>query len=409
MIHSRRWSAVLAFCAVAASSPAWGVDPPPPPAPFLWDQSDVDVAGGFNVSAIVSADDFVVTQQARLTGGTVWISDVASNDNGTLDNFSGALSWGIYTDAGGVPGTAVATGPAIHLVQTDTGFQSNAGLYDLFRIEFDFPHPVSLAAGTYWLLLHEGAWGSSDDGSTIWWEQAASVRGAATRYSVNLASPGSWSTIWTTDAAFVLRGDRVIWDQSPIGTININGVVLTDWITANDLVLPAAASFSSVEACLIDGVINDNGLIDNFSGTMGWGIYSDAPGKPGTLVESGTGLVLEVVDTGLQSPGGSSDIARLRMALGRTVTLGAGSWWLALREGAWGATGDGTGVYWCDTILPGGDGHVWLDPSPASPTSWDFSFVRESAFVLSEQLLFASGFEAGGTCAWTNGSSIDCL
>jgi len=49
-----------------------------------------------------------------------------------------------------------------------------------------------------------------------------------------------------------------------------------------------------------------------------------------------------------------------------------------------------------------------MDENEQAPGAWTIDQSFECAFVLIEDLLFASGFEAGVTCAWSNGPDVAC-
>ncbi|PMW08944.1 hypothetical protein C1X53_33560, partial [Pseudomonas sp. GW456-E6] len=72
----------------------------------------------------------------------------------------------------------------------------------------------------------------------------------------------------------------------------------------------------------------DNGVLEGFSGTLSWGIYSSVGGAPGTLLFSGSDSTPQMVDTGLSYTGTGDDIVRATIDLG--VTLDAGSYFIVL-------------------------------------------------------------------------------
>src|SRR6185295_9937703 len=91
---------------------------------------------------------------------------------------------------------------------------------------------------------------------------------------------------------------------------------------------------------------------------------------------------------------------RVRMSLGRRVELGPGTYWLALHEGDWLSEYDGSLVFLIAGTRLVGQG-VRSDTIPEAPSSWNVYSDNDSAFVLYDPVLFASGFDAGTTCAWS--------
>jgi hypothetical protein len=190
-------------------------------------------------------------------------------------------------------------------------------------------------------------------------------------------------------------------------------VDLSDNVVANNFILVDGIELASFEAWLAEeGLNDDDGELGTFSGTLSWAIYADSvepPNRPGSLLDSGTAVELVAVDSGRQSFW-NTDVVRVRARLGHSVALAAGTWWLALHEGLWGSDSDSSSVLWV-TGLGGPESYLYWDDDEASPGTWPFNFGLgpSSAFAITEELIFASGFEAGVTCAWTNGFEVDCL
>lgn len=111
------------------------------------------------------------------------------------------------------------------------------------------------------------------------------------------------------------------------------------------------------------GGTRTNGVIDGFSGTLGWAIYSDNAGNVGTQIAYGSDATVDVADTGTNfsnSFGFNSDIFSLTFdftnpTFGSLASLTSGNYWLAVREGIWGSAYDGTSIRWQtidDNVLP---------------------------------------------------------
>jgi hypothetical protein len=173
---------------------------------------------------------------------------------------------------------------------------------------------------------------------------------------------------------------------------------MTTWRAANDFEL-AAAAFSTVEICLTedsDSGEND-GALASFTGELWWTVYDDDAGNPGLIADQGFGAVGPSYDVGYQSSG-NADVVRTRLAIGRSVKLAAGSYWLGLLEKF--DTLDGNQIAWYESAQNLG-GIVSDDLS--NGVGWDvFHPDHDVTMVLMEDLIFAAGFEAGVACAWSS-------
>jgi len=341
-----------------------------------------------------------VATSTRLRSAVVFLVDGTAGDNGNLDSFSGVLGWAVYQNNAGVPGSLVAKGQGANVTQVDTLLQSSGG--DLARVHFDLDNPVSLAPGTYWFALREGTWGSGGDGSEVRWAATPAIVGYSTADSTDVANAASWTAnVGAQDDAFALYGDAVVWDQAGIfqgaGSANVSNFVI-----ANDFQLAAAARFSALEAWLDDQ--DEAGPFGRFSGALSWGLYDDAAGLPGTLLDSGAGSGIRVSDTGLTGAN-SEAIAHLELTFGKTIALDAGTYWLALHEGSWGSDADGSIVAWVIAGSVAGSGTKYsVNLNPPGP--WASLGGSDTGFVLSDQILFASGFEPGTACAWSEPGGV---
>ncbi len=171
----------------------------------IFDQSGIDNTNALNVSLHVTAESFTLTQRRTLTTITAALNDDNKPNNGMLDGFSGTLSWAIYSSASGSPGTLLFTGSDSSPVLVDTGLNYNGTTDDIVLTTIDLG--VTLDPGTYFIALHEGAWGSAYDNSTIWWMKTTTDLGSnGVHQSTNLANPSNWSTETAGSAAFALNG-----------------------------------------------------------------------------------------------------------------------------------------------------------------------------------------------------------
>jgi len=374
--------------------------------PVLWDESDLlDPPGGRNISANTQADDFAVVRTQRLTGVDLFLMDGDTLDDGIFTNFSGAIAWGIYDNGGigGGPGSLLANGTDLSPAIAETGL--HVGSNDIFRVHATFEPAVTLASGSYWLAFHEGAWGAADDGTQIYWERSAAVRGLPVHSTG--AVPSSWAPIAGQDVAFVLYGSEVIQAQEPSCCLDVD---LSLGVWANAFSLPMPMRPSGFAAWLVDGELNHDGQLGNFSGTLGWAIYAGEAAPTGDPIVTGQDASPREIATDFDV--GCCDVVRVAVDTSSAPELAAGSYWLAIHEGAWGAPYDESPIRWLGAS--GYDAGTTLGSwEVGDPTGWwTQNQTWDSAFVLfpegvdpGTEPIFASGFDAGVTCAW--GSPVD--
>ena len=199
-VRFRRWSApslIPAVLLVFLTSARAGT---------IYNNGAPDQADGSNITGFVAADDFALAGSVTLTGGSFWSS---ANFDPFANSFSGTIGWGILADASGSPGSILFSGSDSSPALTDTGVQIFGT--EEWRIDFSFGS-VNLNAGTYWLALHEGALGTPDDGTTIFWDTTGSQTGALSQITADVTGASGWSQNTSlvggsgSDLAFLLSG-----------------------------------------------------------------------------------------------------------------------------------------------------------------------------------------------------------
>jgi len=369
---------------------------------LLWDQSDVVVPSG--VAPLMSfavADDFTVPgvlAAYRLVFADVWMQDdMELPVDGTLTGFNGTVGWAIYAQAFGEPSTLVAAG-------SDTtaallGPTVPACCWDTQRVRFHFDPPVTVTSGAYWLAIREGAWGTPADANPVYASASAQPRGYGTMTAPLGGVPTSFSPGGGSDLAYVVYGKAFPWSQEPYDSLAA-GSPVTSAVAANDFTLTEPFTPSRAQVVLADGDATPDGVVDSLGSTLGWGLYADGSGGPGALLYSGTSgpPLTQTILGGNVTVG---DYASVGLDLSRVGTLAAGTYWLAVREGPWGTgAADATEVYWLIAERAGSP--RCASTSLVSPGSWFSSDSLDLAFSLSAaDVVFASSFEAGVTCAWT--------
>jgi hypothetical protein len=144
---------------------------------------------------------------------------------------------------------------------------------------------------------------------------------------------------------------------------------------ADDFQLTAPASITSMLFWATESVW------PLFDGTVGWAFYTDNGSGPDTLLYSGTDYNLVPVDTGLTAGQGGYSIRTIGLDFGG-IDLGSGTYWIALRDGAWGTPSVGTNLGWLEAtraVLPGG---IRTGLPDNDPTTWN-TVLGTQAFTLS--------------------------
>jgi len=141
--------AALALAALPASA-----------AGAIYDNGAPDHQSGNNMGFAWQADDFTLGSSSALTDLTFWSLEGAGA-------YRGSISWEIVTDVGGKPSsTIVASGDTSAVTRALLG--NYLGL-DEYSNGLSFG-ALSLGAGTYWLVLHNGGLSDLGDPNEFLWE-----------------------------------------------------------------------------------------------------------------------------------------------------------------------------------------------------------------------------------------------
>jgi hypothetical protein len=116
-----------------------------------------------NLGFAWQAEDFTLSAGQMPTSVQFWTLE----DHSGADPYRGSISWAILAAPGG---SILRTGSASTL--TRTALTSYLGLNE-YRYDFSLGSPLALGAGTYWLVLHNGAFGNLGDANEFLWETAA--------------------------------------------------------------------------------------------------------------------------------------------------------------------------------------------------------------------------------------------
>lgn len=188
----REWVGLL-LCGLAAQAPA----------ATLISQGPDQVTGD-NMSLYVVAESFSLSGSYGLTGLRFWALLAAPAD------YSGNIYWAIHGNAGGSPGALLSSGTQV-VAESATGAPQ---VFELDEYQFDLALNLQLAAGDYWLALHNGPLASSDF-SDMYWESSDSGSGPAGHYN-KLGDQPDFAWLDTGgEHAFALFGNR-IGDPNPV-------------------------------------------------------------------------------------------------------------------------------------------------------------------------------------------------
>lgn len=156
------------------------------------DQTQADAR---SISSFRSADDFNLASASSISSIRFWML-------ATDQSFAGILSYAFYNDAAGAIGAVVSTGSVSNIVPQYLSHVPGF-IYDTYLVDINLPSALNLAAGNYWLELHDGATLTTNNNADVYWSIAAGVTGNA-RQSVAPTIP----TNPTTNAlAFSLYGE----------------------------------------------------------------------------------------------------------------------------------------------------------------------------------------------------------
>jgi hypothetical protein len=156
---------------------------------------------GTNITQTRAADDFILGSSGVVTDVRFYGS--AFSPNTFPGNFSGALTYSFYNDASGALGSVISSGTVNSLSGVLWGV---CGSNNCYTADFALNSSIALAAGTYWLELHEGTALNTSDASAITWAGLNSGFGGQpagnSLFSASLATAPNSASV--SDRAFVL-------------------------------------------------------------------------------------------------------------------------------------------------------------------------------------------------------------
>ena len=164
---------------------------------MVYDNGAPNQASGNNMSFAYQAEDFVLAASTTISDVHFWSLEA-------VNAYRGGFYWALHGNTGGAPGVLIAGGFQSAVTRTSLG--PVAGFGTEFRNDFDLNTATPLIAGTYWLVLHNGAFGNlTDNGLDFLWETTALAKG--------FAGHEDYGTGWTpnpAEHAFQLTGPNVV-------------------------------------------------------------------------------------------------------------------------------------------------------------------------------------------------------
>jgi hypothetical protein len=198
MIKKNLLQLCVALCAFQASAAM---------ALTVWDNGGPSVLaadqGGHNLSEYKQAEDFTLSFASNLTSMTFWSLEASAAD------YSGSIFYEIFNNVGGAPGATVfGSGTANTVTRTAAGTAAGLNV-----VKNDFSLTVNnLAAGTYWISLHNGPVLSAGFTEFYWSYADANPTNTPTQFGKQLELPAMVAAPWTTndrEHAFLINGELV--------------------------------------------------------------------------------------------------------------------------------------------------------------------------------------------------------
>nr|WP_295130559.1 PEP-CTERM sorting domain-containing protein [uncultured Roseateles sp.] len=140
------------------------------------------------------AENFSLSAATNITGIRLWsIQDAAAA-------YRGSVYWAIYSDLGGIPNAVLSGGSTSIVSEVATGNSTGFGYAEY---EINIAASFNLAAGNYWLALHNGVLSDNSSAEMLW-----STTGAGSADGRYLDSTFGWVQSGN-EQAFQLEGTAV--------------------------------------------------------------------------------------------------------------------------------------------------------------------------------------------------------
>jgi len=171
-----------------------------PPMGIIYDNGGDNYSNGLEMTNWLEAEDFTLAAQSTVEHVDFSVLDTLAGNN--LANWDGTGDWFIYADAGGTPGTLVASGAGTNFTTAFDRFQT----WDFWDFGMDLDTPVNLAPGTYWLGLHLNRNSGCVTRDELYW--AVTDLNGTNDHHLDLNCNGGFSPLSGFETSFSLSGNQ---------------------------------------------------------------------------------------------------------------------------------------------------------------------------------------------------------
>lgn len=182
-------------------------------ASVIYNNGSPNQTSGNEMTEWTQSEDFTLNTTQTIGGVKFW-------DFQNAESYNGSISWFIYSDKSGVPGSILDQGNVMD-VQTSTG-KTVLSSYSEYENDFSTGN-LTLGPGTYHLGLHNGPI-SDTSRAEFYWETTDS-NGTSTGEEVDLQTDTSWRNN-DEEHAFELLGTTATPEPSSFLLLGLGGIAL---------------------------------------------------------------------------------------------------------------------------------------------------------------------------------------
>lgn len=182
-------------------------------ASVIYNDGSPNKANGNEMTEWIQSEDFTLSTSQTIAGVKFW-------DFQNANSYNGSISWFIYSDNAGVPGSILDQGN-VASTRTVTGMYVPAS-YSEYENEFSTGN-LTLGPGTYHLGLHNGP--TSDTSRAEFYWETTSLNGTPTGDEVNLQAASAWSNNGQ-EHAFELLGSTATPEPGSFLLLGLGGIAL---------------------------------------------------------------------------------------------------------------------------------------------------------------------------------------
>jgi hypothetical protein len=177
----------------------------------VYDNGAPNLVSGTGMSEVQVAENFTLGSSFNITNLRFWSIQSAAAD------YSGSVYWAVYSNSGGQPGSILFSNTTA-TTGTPTGGSTGFG-YGVYA--FDIPVSFTLAAGNYWLGLHNGPLANITPREMLWATTAVQVG------SFGLYRDGVNWVNSLNEHAFAIDGTVVVIPEPTTTALLLAGVLAT--------------------------------------------------------------------------------------------------------------------------------------------------------------------------------------